>query len=232
MKIYKKLLVPLFCFVFILMSSCSPDEPEKPSKPIEPVEYDINDLDPSLRLVLMMGHVAAGMELYRSGEYEMAAPHLLHPISETHKKEREGFQEMGLDVVTFVLVSTALEAKRPAVEIEPFLKKAEDNLKSLALKVEGNPETQIRFLLDQIKREYSIGVKGGEITDIGEFQDAFGFASTAKTIAEQSELTNKTSIIAAIDELIKCWPSGPNLVQNPLPVSTIDESISLIMNLL
>ena len=84
---------------------------------------------------------------------------------------------MGLDVVTFVLVSTALEAKRPAVEIEPFLKKAEDNLKSLALKVEGNPETQIRFLLDQIKREYSIGVKG-EITDIGEFQDAFGFAST------------------------------------------------------
>ena len=121
MKIYKKLLVPLFCFVFILMSSCSP---EKPSKLIEPVDYDINDLDPSLRLVLMMGHVAAGMELYRSGEYEMAAPHLLHPISETHKKEREGFQEMGLDVVTFVLVSTALEAKRPAVEIEPFLKKS------------------------------------------------------------------------------------------------------------
>ena len=86
--------------------------------------------------------------------------------------------------------------------------------------------------LDQIKREYSIGVKDGEITDIGEFQDAFGFASTAKTIAEQSELTNKTSIIAAIDELIKCWPSGPNLVQNPVPVSTIDDSTSLVMNLL
>ena len=232
MNIYKKLVVSSFCFVFILMSSCSPDEPENSSKLIEPVEYDINDLDPSLRLVLMMGHVAAGMELYRSGEYEMAAPHLLHPISETHKKEREGFQEMGLDVVTFVLVSTALEAKRPAVEIEPFLKKAEDNLKSLALKVEGNPETQIRFLLDQIKIEYSIGVKGGEITDIGEFQDAFGFASTAKTIAEQSSLKNKTLLIAAIDELMKCWPSGPNLVQNPLPVSKIDESISLVRNLL
>ena len=79
MNIYKKLLVPLFCFVFILMSSCSPDQPEKPTRPIESVEYDMNDLDPSLRLVLMMGHVAAGMELYRSGEYEMAAPHLLHP---------------------------------------------------------------------------------------------------------------------------------------------------------
>ena len=162
----------------------------------------------------------------------MAAPHLLHPISETHKKEREGFQEMGLDVVTFVLVSTALEANRPAVEVEPFLKKAEENLKSLALKVAGNPETQIRFLLDQINREYSIGVKGGEITDIGEFQDAYGFASTAKTIAEQSSLKNKTLLVAAIDELIKCWPSGPNLVQNPLPVSTIDESISLVRNLL
>ena len=54
MKIYKKLLVPLFCFVFILMSSCSPDQPEKPTRPIESVEYDMNDLDPSLRLVLMM----------------------------------------------------------------------------------------------------------------------------------------------------------------------------------
>ena len=232
MNIYKKLLIVLYCLVFTFISSCSSDEPEKLTELIESVEYDMDDLDPSLRLVLMMGHVAAGMELYRSGEYEMAAPHLLHPISETHKKEREGLQEMGLDVVTFVLVSTALEAKRPAVEIEPFLKKAEDNLKSLALKVEGNPETQIRFLLDQINREYSIGVQDGEITDIGEFQDAFGFAFTAKTIAEQSSLKNKTLLIAAIDELMKCWPLGPNLVQNPLPISTIDESISLVRNLL
>ena len=136
----------------------------------------------------------------------------MHPISETHKREGR-LPGNGARCCDFCVGVAALEAKRPAVEIEPFLKKAEDNLKSLALKVEGNPETQIRFLLDQIKREYSIGVKGGEITDIGEFQDAFGFASTAKTIAEQSELTNKTSIIAAIDELIKCWPSGPNLVQ-------------------
>ena len=139
---------------------------------------------------------------------------------------------MGLDVVTFVLVSTALEAKRPAVEVEPFLKKAEDNLNSLALKVVGDPVIQIGFLLDQIKREYSIGVKDGEITDIGEFQDAYGFASTAKAIAEQSSLKNKTLLIAAIDELMKCWPSGPNPVQNPLPVSTIDENISQVRNLL
>ena len=232
MNIYKKLLIVLYCFVFTLISSCSSDDPEKLTERIESVEYDMDDLDPSLRLVLMMGHVAAGMELYRSGEYEMAAPHLLHPISETHKKEREGFQQMGLDVVTFVLVSTALEAKRPAVEVEPFLKKAEDNLKSLALKVVGDPVIQIGFLLDQIKGEYSIGVKDGEITDIGEFQDAYGFASTAKTIAEQSSLKNKTLLIAAIDELMKCWPSGPNPVQNPLPVSTIDENISQVRNLL
>ena len=68
-----------------------------------------------LRLAFMAGHVRAGMALYRAGELEMAAPHLLHPVSETHQAEREGLEELGFDHSLYVRVSRALEANRPAI---------------------------------------------------------------------------------------------------------------------
>ena len=81
----------IFFISSIFLVSCSDDGTDTDNQIPHDFNYDMNDLDQSLRIVLMMGHVAAGMELYRQGELAMAAPHLLHPISETHKKEREGF---------------------------------------------------------------------------------------------------------------------------------------------
>lgn len=49
----------------------------------------------------MSGQVAAGIALYRAGESEAAAPHLLHPVSETHADERAGLAELGFDAAPF-----------------------------------------------------------------------------------------------------------------------------------
>ena len=222
----------IFFISSIFLVSCSDDGTDRDNQIPHDFNYDMNDLDQSLRIVLMMGHVAAGMELYRQGELTMAAPHLLHPISETHKKEREGFQEMGLDVVSFVLVSTALEAKRPASEVEPFLKKAEENLITIASKIDGDPINQIMFLLEQLEDEYKIGLTDGVITDIGEYQDAYGFAVTAKLIAANSSLSNADMLVQSLNDLLSLWPEGPKPTANPSSISLISSQVSEIKRLL
>ncbi|MEL6876824.1 MAG: hypothetical protein AAGL68_01840, partial [Pseudomonadota bacterium] len=127
------------------------------------------------RLAFMSGHVAAGLALYRAGEAQAAAPHLLHPVSETHASERAGLEELGFDPAPFEAVSAALEAGKPAADIEPQLEAAEANLLAVREKAGGDPAGLIRYLMDTAVEEYTIAVSDGSVTDVGEYQDAWGF---------------------------------------------------------
>ncbi len=111
--------------------------------------HGVGALPIELRLVFMAGHVEAGLALYRAGESEAAAPHLLHPVSETHADERAGLDAIGFDPAPFEAVSAALEEGRPASEIEPQLQAAEANLAAMREAAGGDPAAQIRFLLDR-----------------------------------------------------------------------------------
>ena len=181
-----------------------------------------------MRVAFMSGHVEAGLALYRAGQTEEAAPHLLHPVSETHADERAGLDALGFDAAAFEAVSAALEAGKPAEDVEPMLIAAEANMKLLQEKAGGNPVVLIGFLLDTIVEEYAIGVKQGVITDPGEYQDAFGFAVVAKDIADrQSE--DWTEVQTGLQLLVAMWPNeGPLSESTPAPVSEIVAQTSLI----
>ena len=115
----------------------------------------------------MSGHVQAGIALYRAGAPDQAAPHLLHPVSETHQAERAGIDALGFDQSIFISVSEALDSGKPASEIEPQLKAAEANLAKMQKKAGGDPAEIIRFLMETVVEEYSVGVTKGGITDPG-----------------------------------------------------------------
>ena len=50
------------------------------------------EIDLSEQLSIMTGHVRAGLELLVRGEFDMAEPHLMHPISETDIDQMDGFK--------------------------------------------------------------------------------------------------------------------------------------------
>ncbi|MEL7027790.1 MAG: hypothetical protein AAGL49_00955 [Pseudomonadota bacterium] len=172
------------------------------------------------RLAFMTGHVEAGLALYRAGEPEMAAPHLLHPVSETHAAERAGLDALGFDASIFEAVSQALEEGRPAEEVEPQLAAAEANLKLLADQAGGEPAEVIQYLMDVIVVEYTIAITDGAVSDPGEYQDAFGFAIVAKDRAAALE-SGAEDVIAEIDALIALWPEAPIPPADPAPVAQV-----------
>ncbi len=179
------------------------------------------------RLAFMSGHVKAGLALYRAGEPEMAAPHLLHPVSETHEAERAGLDALGFAPEVFEAVSLALEEGRPAEDIEPQLAAAEANLALMAAEAGGDPAATILFLMDTIVEEYTIAITDGAISDLGEYQDAYGFAVVARERALALDPTAE-DLLAALDTLISLWSEGPLPVDAPAPVGQVTAQTSRV----
>ena len=171
------------------------------------------------RVAFMSGHVVAGLTLYRAGAPDQAAQHLLHPVSETHAAERAGIDALGFKGDVFEAVSKALDEGKPASEVEPMLKEAEENIALLQKNAGGDASDIVRFLMETVDEEYAIGVKDGKITDPGEYQDAFGFSMIALEISKQQ---NNAELTSSVEALVKMWPEkGPLADSTPTAVAEV-----------
>lgn len=174
------------------------------------------------RVAFMSGHVEAGLALYRAGAPDQAAPHLLHPVSETHEAERAGLAALGFEQGLFIAVSDALAAGRPAADIEPQLAAVEANMALLQANAGGDPKDLITYLMDMVFEEYRIGVSTGVITDAGEYQDAFGFTVVALDIARGMEGGDGSRLVRELETLHAMWPeAGPLADSVPTAVSEL-----------
>ena len=220
------------------LAACSPggksDAPKSGEAVIEDAHIgahtEIGQLPIEKRVAFMSGHVQAGIALYRAGAPDQAAPHLLHPVSETHQAERAGIDALGFDQSIFISVSEALEAGKPASEIEPQLKAAEANLAKMQKKAGGDPAEIIRFLMDTVVEEYAIGVNKGEITDPGEYQDAYGFTIIAVRLAKRMDNPKNKELRQALARLKNTWPkTGPLADSKPKSVPAVKKRVAEVL---
>lgn len=190
--------------------------------------HGMDTLPTENRLAFMRGHVEAGLALYRAGAPEQAAPHLLHPVSETHASEREGLDELGFDAPLFERISAALEAGTASSEIESDLTAAEENLAMLADKAGGSSKEILNFLMDTTLAEYRVGVVDGEIVNAGEFQDAYGFVTVAQDYAADLEGPEGEAVRTELDVLKAVWSGPPLADSTPAPVDQVAAQISRV----
>lgn len=217
--------IALLCATGAVLAACS-DSGSPPAETEMAGHEAMETLPVQFRVAFMSGHVEAGLALYRAGAPDQAARHLLHPVSETHAAEREGIDALGFDADIFHQVSAALEEGRPAAEIEPMLAAAEANLALLQENAGGDPRAIIAYLMDVTAEEYNIGVTGGEITDPGEYQDAYGFSVVAARLARR---TGDDDLIAATAALAALWPEGgPVAASSPAPVADVEAAINAV----
>lgn len=182
------------------------------------------------RVVFMAGHVEAGLALYRAGDTEAAAKHMMHPVDETHASEREGLEALGFDPAPYEAVAAALEAGKPASEVGPQLTATENNIAAMREAAGGDPAGQIRYLMETAIEEYSAGVKDGAVTDAGEYQDAWGFVKVAGDIAIGIEGPKGAAIRETLAEMLGLWPDGAPVVgDNPAPAGQISALASRVL---
>ncbi|MEO1475165.1 MAG: hypothetical protein AAFS13_02185 [Pseudomonadota bacterium] len=192
--------------------------------------HNVGTLPRPFRLAFMTGHVETGLALYRAGEPAMAAPHLLHPVSESHADERAGLEELGFDASLFEAVSAALEAGQAAETIEAQLTAAEENLAGVAEQAGGDPIAIVEFLMQTVIEEYGIGVPADTVTDPGEYQDAYGFAIVAMDHAQRFEGEAGERVRAELRKLIDLWPGTPPVpTDNPTPASAVNAQVGFVL---
>ncbi len=67
--------------------------------------------------------------------------------------------------------------------------------------------------------EYTIAVSDGSVTDVGEYQDAWGFVVVARELAANMTGPRTDSVRAELDAMMELWPDGaPIIPDEPAPV--------------
>ena len=142
----------------------------------------------SLNLGLMRGHLLVAAELFEAGHYELAQRHSKHPAEEVYQELRPVLARLELQDFASELSSVAETLAKGEAGREQFpgryavLMRTMDALEARLPLVSQQQHSVAFELVNQAAYEYSVGVtQDGLVTDIQEYQDAYGFVTVAKS---------------------------------------------------
>ncbi|RDX37849.1 hypothetical protein DZA50_01490 [Kangiella sp. HD9-110m-PIT-SAG07] len=171
------------------------------------------------RLGLMRGHLWVGIKLYREGHIAMAKTHMKHPKDELYAGLESVFKERGVAGFAGEL-STLADAVNNEQGTEAVESAYDDLLKAITASegMEAMSAKEALMSISQMIRtaadEYAIGVKKGEIVNVHEYQDAYGFTEIAierlERLSDKQKAQAESDIVntkALLLELRNLWPT-------------------------
>lgn len=145
-------------------------------------------------LGFMEGHIRAGLALYEAGDLEAAKTHMGHPIEEKYDAVADRLAELGLDGMKSDLeaLAAATEAEKPFAEVASLFDGVHAGIEQA--RAEYTPAEQVDGLIALTRvagDEYKVAVAGGEVSNLHEYQDSWGFLRTieheAREMAESDD---------------------------------------------
>ncbi len=148
-------------------------------------------------LAFMEGHMRAGLTLYEQGDLEAAKTHMGHPIEEKYDAVAERLAEAGFDTLKEQVsdLAAAAEAEAEYEEIEQRYEAVRETLE--AVRAGFSPAQQIVGLIDLTRvagEEYAVAVGGGELSNLHEYQDSWGFLRVVETEAQELAESDDTQV--------------------------------------
>lgn len=171
------------------------------------------------QLGLIRGHLWVGYKLYQEGHIEMAKTHMKHPEDELYAGLEPVFQAREVDgfAKELKVLADAVNGEKG----DAAVKKAYQALKNQIAKSEQIDKKSARDVLISISLmirtaadEYAIGVKNGDVVNVHEYQDAYGFTEIA--IERLDSINSEQQQVAVKDientrqwllELRELWPT-------------------------
>ncbi len=170
------------------------------------------------QLDLINGHLLVGMNLYQQGAIDAAKSHMKHPGDELYSGLQAAFDSRGLPGF-----AEQLQALNEAVKHADAqqVDQAYAQLQTAILAHEqaaGQPTSasvllqRATHLLRTAADEYALGVVGGKVVNVHEYQDAWGFTNEAKALLQaytgtdadaQDAIAKVSDLLAGLQSL---WP--------------------------
>ncbi|MDI3338726.1 hypothetical protein QKW60_20125 [Defluviimonas aestuarii] len=140
-------------------------------------------------LGLIEGHLRAGIALYQAGLADQAITHMKHPQSEIYTELEVHLDQFGAPGFADELIALA-----SAVEGGATVGDAETAFAAVLTKIEeardhahageAGEAASILGLVRVAAEEYHIGIVDGAVSNLHEYQDAWGFVQVARSVAE------------------------------------------------
>ena len=171
------------------------------------------------QLGLIRGHLWVGYKLYQEGHIDMAKTHMKHPEDELYAGIEPVFKARQVDgfAKELQILADAVNGEKG----DAAVKKAYQALQNQIAKSERIEDKSARDVLISISLmirtaadEYAIGVKNGDVVNVHEYQDAYGFTEIA--IERLDSINSEQQQLAAKDientrqwllELRDLWPT-------------------------
>lgn len=171
------------------------------------------------RLGLIRGHLWVGMKLYREGHMAMAKTHMKHPKDELYAGLEPIFKarEVGGFADELATLADAVNNEKGDEAVEAAyatLLDAIDASEGLEDKTAKAALVSISQMIRTAADEYAIGVKQGEVVNVHEYQDAYGFTEIGIERLEGLSVAQKKQAAGDIEktktlllELRTQWPT-------------------------
>ena len=140
-------------------------------------------------LALIEGHLRVGFALYSEGQADLAITHMKHPKDEIYTDLEPELAEYGAAGFADELAALAdsVTAKKPLPEVEAAYQAVLVKTQMARDASAASP----RAIFDSIiavtrvaAEEHAIGIVDGQVANLHEYQDAWGFIETAKLMAQ------------------------------------------------
>ncbi len=168
--------------------------------------------DPEQRLQrdlsFMEGHLRAGLALYEAGDLDAARTHMGHPIKEKYDAVAAPLAAMDKGALKDRIgaIAEAAETGAPLDEVRAAFEAARAMMEEVRATM--SPADQVMGLAALTRvagEEYTVAVAGGEVSNLHEYQDAWGFLrvveSEARQMAESEDPAIKAAGLEILDHL-------------------------------
>ena len=156
-------------------------------------------------LGFMEGHLRAGLALYEAGDLVAAKTHMGHPIKEKYGAVADQLAALGHGDLreTISALAAAAEAEKPFEEIAALFAQVRATHEAVRAGFSLKDQLASYVALTRIGAdEYTVAVAGGTLSNLHEYQDAWGFIRVIETEAAELAQGDEAAIAESLLEQV------------------------------
>lgn len=153
----------------------------------------------------MEGHMRAGLKLYEAGDLVAAKTHMGHPIEEKYGAVADPLADRGFERLRQQIeaVAAATEAEAPFADVQEAFDAAHATTEEVRAGMSPRDQMLGLAALTRVAGdEYTVAVDGGEISNLHEYQDSWGFLRVVETQLSQMVESDDSAMAAAGKEAL------------------------------
>jgi len=163
------------------------------------------------QLDLINGHLLVGMRLLAQGQVAAARTHMKHPGDELYSQLENAFANRDLPGFANELESLS-NAVDNASDTDQAYQDLQEAISTHAAAINNAGSSTMLLqratrLLRTAADEYAIGVVGGEVSNVHEYQDAWGFTDYARQLLQSADDdAARERAVGLLNDLRPLWP--------------------------